>query len=48
MRRIRRDEVLKPEIVRVFNENFTVYGANKVWHQMKREGLTWHVEPSGA
>lgn len=37
--RIRRDETLKPEILRVFNENFTVYGANKVWHQMKREGF---------
>ncbi len=37
--RIRRDEALKPEILRVFNENFTVYGANKVWHQMKREGF---------
>ena len=37
--RVRRDEALKPEILRVFNENFTVYGANKVWHQMKREGF---------
>jgi len=37
--RIRRDEALKLEILRVFNENFTVYGANKVWHQMRREGF---------
>jgi transposase InsO family protein len=37
--RVRRDETLKPEILRVFNENFTVSGANKVWHQMKREGF---------
>ena len=37
--RVRRDETLKPEIARVFNENFIVYGANKVWHQMKREGV---------
>ncbi|MBB38454.1 MAG: IS3 family transposase [Hyphomonas sp.] len=37
--RVRRDEALKPEVLRVFNENFAVYGANKVWHQMKREGF---------
>lgn len=37
--RVRRDEALKPEILRVFNENFTVYGANKVWRHMKREGF---------
>jgi transposase InsO family protein len=37
--RVRRDEALKPDILRVFNENFTVYGANKVWRQMKREGF---------
>ncbi len=37
--RVRRDEALKPEIRQVFNENFTVYGTNKVWHQMRREGF---------
>jgi transposase InsO family protein len=37
--RIRRDEALKPEILRVFNENFGVYGANKIWRQMQREGF---------
>jgi putative transposase len=37
--RIRRDEALKPEILRVFNENFGVYGARKVWRQMLREGF---------
>jgi putative transposase len=26
-----RDEQLKPEITRVFAENFSVYGADKVW-----------------
>jgi putative transposase len=34
--RVRRDETLKPEIARVFAENFAVYGVRKVWRQMKR------------
>ena len=34
-----RDEVLKPEVQRVFDENFRVYGAHKVWTQLNREGL---------
>jgi transposase InsO family protein len=37
--RARRDHVLKPEIVRVFAENFGVYGVRKVWRQMQREGF---------
>jgi len=37
--RARRDEELKPEIMRVFAENFGVYGVRKVWRQMKREGF---------
>ena len=32
-----RDEGLKPQITRVWNENFQVYGARKVWKQLKRE-----------
>ena len=36
--RARRDEALKPEIVRVHAENFGVYGAEKVWAQLNREG----------
>jgi hypothetical protein len=36
--RARRDAVLKVEIARVFEENFQVYGARKVWHQLRREG----------
>jgi putative transposase len=36
--RARRDTVLKVEIERVFEENFQVYGARKVWRQLKREG----------
>jgi putative transposase len=37
--RARRDEELKPEIVRVHAENFGVYGADKVWAQLNREGI---------
>jgi len=37
--RARRDGELKPEIMRVFAENFGVYGVRKVWRQMKREGF---------
>ncbi len=32
-----RDEKLKPEIKRVHRENFSVYGARKVWRQLHRE-----------
>jgi transposase InsO family protein len=35
----RRDMALKPEITRVFAENFEVYGARKVWRQLVREGF---------
>jgi len=36
--RRQRDEQLKLEIGRVHRENFGVYGIEKVWHQLKREG----------
>jgi putative transposase len=36
--RAKRDESLRMEIRRVFEENFSVYGAEKVWRQLKREG----------
>jgi len=36
--RAQRDQMLKPEVVRVFAENFAVYGVRKVWRQMRREG----------
>ena len=35
--RAKRDIALKPEIARVFAENFEVYGVRKVWRQMVRE-----------
>jgi transposase InsO family protein len=38
-KRARRDRELMPEIERVFAENFAVYGARKVWRQLRREGF---------
>jgi putative transposase len=37
--RTRLDLELQPEIQRVWEENFCVYGARKVWRQMNREGI---------
>jgi transposase InsO family protein len=36
-RRAKRDEMLAPEVQRVWNENFKVYGVRKVWRQLRRE-----------
>lgn len=36
--RLKRDEVLRTQIERIWQVNFKVYGADKVWHQIKREG----------
>src|SRR5688572_949230 len=36
--RAKRDERLKVEVKRVWDENFAVYGAEKVWRQLCREG----------
>ena len=38
--RAKRDDALKPDILRVRAENFEVYGARKVWRQLNREGIT--------
>jgi putative transposase len=35
--RLQRDQALAPEIRRVYEENFHVYGARKVWRQLGRE-----------
>ena len=35
--RAKRDAALKPEIRRVFDDNFRVYGVRKVWRQLRRE-----------
>jgi transposase InsO family protein len=37
--RLKRDQVLKAELLRVFEENFRVYGARKIWRQLKRDGI---------
>jgi transposase InsO family protein len=37
--RARRDAELKVAVQRVFEENFGVYGARKVWRQLQREGF---------
>jgi transposase InsO family protein len=39
--RVRRDEVLREQVRRVWTESFGgVYGAQKVWRQMQREGVS--------
>lgn len=35
--RVQRDAMLREEILRVWTENFSVYGAQKVWKQLQRE-----------
>ena len=37
--RHQRDAELRPEIKRVWDENYQVYGVRKAWHQLKREGF---------
>ena len=37
--RQQRDDELKVEIARVHRDNFSVYGIEKVWHQLNREGI---------
>ncbi len=37
--RVRRDELLTTEIERVWRANLRVYGADKVWRQLNREGI---------
>ena len=37
--RDRRDDQLRQEIQRVYDENYSVYGVRKVWRQLQREGF---------
>ncbi len=37
--RVKRDEELRAKIRRVYDDNFSVYGAEKVWRQLKRESV---------
>jgi putative transposase len=39
LQRAKRDALLLPEVQRVFEQNLQVYGADKVWRQLHREGL---------
>ncbi len=36
--RVQRDTVLRTQIRRVFDANFGVYGARKIWRQLGHEG----------
>nr|WP_191091595.1 IS3 family transposase [Affinibrenneria salicis] len=38
--RAKRDDLLKPEIQRVYDENHSVYGVRRVWRQLLREGIS--------
>ena len=38
-KRAQRDAILVPHIERVWQANLRVYGADKVWMQMRREGI---------
>ena len=38
--RAKTDETLKVQIMQVWQTNMQVYGADKVWHQLQREGVT--------
>ena len=38
-KRAKSDEVLAPQIERVWQANIQVYGADKVWRQLLREGV---------
>ena len=44
--RAKRDEAMKMEVRRVFEENFRVYGVRKVWRQLRREASTSPAAPS--
>lgn len=37
--RAKKEMALKPEITRVFEDNFAYYGVRKVWRQLKRAKL---------
>ena len=38
--RAKQDELLSLDIRRIWEESFQNYGAVKVWHQLKQEGLS--------
>jgi len=42
-----RDEELKAQIRRVHQDNFNVYGVEKVWKQLRREGIACGRDRAG-
>lgn len=46
--RAKSDEVVAPQIERVWQANMQVYGAEKVWRQLRREGIRPPAAPSNA
>ena len=45
--RAQRDDWLKREIQRVYDENHQVYGVRKVWRQLLREGIRASIRING-
>ena len=44
--RAQRDDQLRVEIQRVYDEHQQVYGPRKVWKQLRRDGIArWRVAP---
>jgi putative transposase len=35
-----RDAALRPEVLRVWDQNLAVYGADKIWDQLNKDGIT--------
>jgi len=44
--RAQRDKMLEVEIRRVWKDNFQVYGADKVWKQLRAKALSWRAPRS--
>lgn len=38
--RVRRDEEICRRIKRVYEDSHSLYGSRKVWHQLRREGIS--------
>jgi putative transposase len=43
-----RDAALKPEVLGVWEQNLAVYGADKVWDQLNKDGIPVAAAPSSA
>jgi len=47
--RAQRDRKMRPELLRVWQENRSVYGARKLWHAMKRANTLFvNASPSAS